>query len=95
MILTIIQSVSRITNLCLKKDASTSNKIGGSLGAHPKHVVQAEAADIETKKASTSVIALEEMTMMSLEVFIDICIGFEAMVVISHRVVYWVGLINR
>lgn len=55
----------------MKKDASTSNKIGGSLGAHPKHVVQAEAADIETKKASTSVIALKEMTMMSLEVFVE------------------------
>jgi hypothetical protein len=47
------------------------------------------------KEDNTLVAASEEMTMTSQVVFIAICIGFKAMIVISQRIVYLVVSINR
>jgi hypothetical protein len=42
---------------------------------------------METKKTGTSDAALEEMPLMSLAIFVLMFIGFEAIIVIPHRVV--------
>lgn len=60
-----------------------------------KHVAKAEANDLETNEVNMFYTTSRQMTILSLVVFVTICIGFEAMVVILHKVVYHVSPINR
>jgi hypothetical protein len=60
-----------------------------------KCVNKAEANDLETNEVSVFYTTSRQMTILSLVVFVAICIGFETMVVISHKVVYHVYPINR
>lgn len=53
-----------------------------------KDDVETKANDMEMKEFDMFAIASEETKTMSLENFIVVCIGFEAMIVISCIIVY-------
>jgi hypothetical protein len=77
-----------ITNLCLSKVIRTGK-------VRTDHVVGTKANDLEKEKASAFTTASEEMTLMSLAIFVVMCIGFEVIIVILHRIVCRVIPINR
>jgi hypothetical protein len=79
-----------MTNPCLLKDINTHEKRtkeSFSSGVQPKHVVEIKAdgwlRDEGNRHICRSVASIE-VTFMFLAIFIVICIGFVAMIVISQ-----------
>lgn len=58
------------------------------MGAEPKHIAEVEAANPKTNETCLCANASEEMIILSLVFFIVNHIEFEAMIVISQRVIY-------
>lgn len=71
----------------LKDIIEGKKESGRSFGSDAQTKRIAEADNLKTNEANMTVIASGEMTILSLVVFLVVWIGFEAMVVISHKVV--------
>jgi hypothetical protein len=60
----------------LLKNVNTGEKSSGrsfGLYAEPKHVIEPEAAGLETKETGVAAAASEELTIISLVFFVAIC----------------------